>query len=465
MYRAGATVAHPPAPVSPTAWHAAPSRQRPGRAGRRRAATGYRSTGSRGRYDHRVPQPQRAAWTDGAEPPEPAGEHAADQAALTAIDAGAVRRALATVVDPELGADIVDLGMLRDISIGAGGQVEVEVALTIAGCPLRSQLRGDVEAAVGAVPGVSSVEVRFGVLDPQDRRGLMDRARRRAQEQAPDVGVPASTRVLAVTSGKGGVGKSSIAANLAVALAEAGHLVGLLDADIWGFSIPRLLGLHGQLRAEHGKILPMDVPVGAGQLQVVSMGFLAEEDSAIMWRGLKLNRAVQQFLQDVQWGDLDHLVLDMPPGTGDVHMGLARMLARTEVLVVTTPPVAAQQVAARAADMARKGHLRVAGVIENMSGFVCEHGTTYSLFGNGGGERLARAIGAPLLGSIPFDPSVAAGGDTGAPAVLGSSPAGRALRDLARRIERDTPTPADAASCTGRMLHAVELAVERSGPR
>lgn len=412
-----------------------------------------------------MPKLPRSASADSIERSAPNSHQAADQVPATTIDVDAVRRALTTVVDPELGADIVDLGMLRDVSVGTNGDVVVDVALTIAGCPLRSQLRGDIEAAVSALPDVRSVDVRFGVLEAHDRQGLMDRARRRAQEQAPDVALPASTRVLAVTSGKGGVGKSSIAANLAVALAEAGHQVGLLDADIWGFSIPRLLGLKGQLRAEHGKILPMTMPVGSGQLQVVSMGFLAEEDSAIMWRGLKLNRAVQQFLQDVRWGALDHLVLDMPPGTGDVHMGLARMLARTEILVVTTPPVAAQQVAARAADMARKGHLRVAGVIENMSGFVCEHGTTYPLFGHGGGERLARSIGVPLLGSIPFDPSVATGGDTGTPAVLGPGPAGEALRDLARRIERDAPTPTDAASCTGRMLHAVELAVERSGTR
>lgn len=381
------------------------------------------------------------------------------------VDPADVRRALTHVVDPELGADIVDLGMVRSVDAGPDGRVVVEVALTIAGCPLRSQLRGDIESAVGPLPGVNQVEVRFGVLEAPERRSLMDRARLRAQERSEGVAVPDTARVLAVTSGKGGVGKSSVAANLAIALASGGRRVGLLDADIWGFSIPRLLGMAGQLRAEDRKIVPMELRVGSGLVQVVSMGFLAEEDTAIMWRGLKLNRAVQQFLQDVAWGPVDHLVIDMPPGTGDVHMGLARILPRTEVLVVTTPPLAAQQVAARAADMARKGHLRIAGVVENMSGFVCEHGTTYPLFGEGGGRRLAQSIGAPLLGAIPFDPAVAAGGDAGIPAVTGDGPAGVALRQLADRLLDTAPTPTEAAGCSARMLQAVASAVEHAAPR
>ena len=279
-----------------------------------------------------------------------------------------------------------------------------------------------------------------------------------------DTDLPAHTRILAVTSGKGGVGKSSVATNLAVGLAAEGATVGLLDADIWGFSVPRLAGLAGELRAEEGKILPIEHPVGRGLLRVVSMGFLAGEETAIMWRGLKLNRAVQQFLEDVRWGDLDHLVLDMPPGTGDVHMGLARMLPRTEVLVVTTPPVAAQQVAARAADMARKGHLRVLGVVENMSGFVCEHGTRYPIFGEGGGERLAGSIGVPLLGAVPFDPAMAAAGDAGTPVVLAPGPAGDELRRIVRHLADQTPPRAVADGCTARLLHAVEQAVETDPP-
>ncbi len=240
--------------------------------------------------------------------------------------------------------------------------------------------------------------------------------------------IPTTARVLAVSSGKGGVGKSSVTVNLAVALAQRGLVVGLLDADIWGFSVPRLLGMQGELTAEGKKIVPLEKPVGPGLLKVVSMGFLADEESAIMWRGLILNRAVQQFLEDVRWGELDYLLIDMPPGTGDIQMGLARMLPRTEVLVVTTPPLAAQKVAARAADMARKGHLRVAGVIENMSAFTCDHGTSYPLFGAGGGERLAAEIGVPLVGTVPLHPDMAAAGDAGTPVALDTRGAGHRLR-------------------------------------
>ncbi len=297
-----------------------------------------------------------------------------------------VRAALLGVIDPELGDNIVDLGMVRAVAVDPDGRVEVRVDLTVAGCPLRTQLRSDVESRVGSLPGVRLVEVVMGVMEAADRSALMDRARRKAQEdRALATDIPATARVLAVSSGKGGVGKSSVTVNLAVALAQRGLVVGLLDADIWGFSLPRLLGMQGELTAEGKKIVPLEKPVGSGLLKVVSMGFLADEESAIMWRGLILNRAVQQFLEDVRWGALDYLLIDMPPGTGDIQMGLARMLPRTEVLVVTTPPIAAQKVAARAADMARKGHLRVAGVIENMSAFTCDHGTSYALFGAGGG--------------------------------------------------------------------------------
>ena len=233
------------------------------------------------------------------------------------------------------------------------------------------------------------------------------------EDPAPATDIPDTARVIAIASGKGGVGKSSVTVNLAVALARRGLTVGVLDADIWGFSVPRLLGMTGEVEARDKKMVPLERRVGDGTLRVLSMGFLADEDSAIMWRGLILNRAVQQFLEDVHWGDLDYLLIDMPPGTGDIQMGLARMLPRTEVIVVTTPPVAAQKVAARTADMARKGYLRVAGVIENMSDFVCEHGTSYALFGSGGGARLAADVGVPLIGQIPLHPSVAAGGDAG----------------------------------------------------
>ena len=247
-------------------------------------------------------------------------------------------------------------------------------------------------------------------MDADERAAVMARARWKAREDAPETAVPVSARVLAIASGKGGVGKSSVTVNLAVALARRGLTVGILDADIWGFSVPRLLGMEGDVEARQGKMVPLEQAVGSGLVRVLSMGFLADEEQAIMWRGLVLNRAVQQFLQDAHWGDLDYLLIDLPPGTGDIQMGLARLLPRTELLVVTTPPVAAQKVAARAADMARRGYLRVAGVIENMSDFTCEHGTTYALFGSGGGERLAQGLGVPLVGSIPLHPDLAAGG-------------------------------------------------------
>jgi len=372
----------------------------------------------------------------------------------------AVRRALRAVVDPELGDDIIELGMVRSVAVGADGAVDVEVALTVAACPLRTQLRQDVERRVGSLPGVTEVRVAMGTMDDAERAALMARARRKAQEdRALDVDLPAAARVLAVSSGKGGVGKSSVTVNLAVALARRGLVVGLLDADIWGFSVPRMLGLAGELRAEDRKIVPIERPVGDGLVKVVSMGFLADEDTAIMWRGLVLNRAVQQFLEDVRWGRLDYLLIDMPPGTGDVQMGLARMLPRTEVLVVTTPPLAAQKVAARAADMARKGHLRVAGVIENMSAFTCEHGTSYALFGEGGGERLAAEIGVPLVGRVPLHPEMAPAGDAGDPVALAGGPLGEAFESLAAAVAQDIAPVVEVAGCTATMLEHVEAAI------
>ena len=230
-----------------------------------------------------------------------------------------------------------------------------EVALTIAACPLRSQLEHDVVSRLSAIDGVVSVEVRTTEMDAEARAAVMARARWKAREGAPATAVPATTRILAIASGKGGVGKSSVTVNLAVALARRGLEVGVLDADIWGFSVPRLLGMAGALEARGGKMVPLELAVPPGLLRVLSMGFLADEDKAIMWRGLVLNRAVQQFLQDAEWGTPSYLLIDLPPGTGDIQMGLARLLPRTELLVVTTPPVAAQLVAARAADMARQG--------------------------------------------------------------------------------------------------------------
>jgi len=374
----------------------------------------------------------------------------------------AVRERLRAVIDPELGDTIVDLGMVRGISV-SGGDVVVAVALTIAACPLRNQIEQDVVGHVESLDWVRSVTVTVAAMDAEERAAVMARARWKAREDAPETAVPPNARVLAIASGKGGVGKSSVTVNLAVALAARGLTVGILDADIWGFSVPRLLGMEGDVEARQGKMVPLERPVGAGLLRVLSMGFLADEEQAIMWRGLVLNRAVQQFLQDAHWGDLDYLLIDLPPGTGDIQMGLARLLPRTELLVVTTPPVAAQKVAARAADMARRGYLRVAGVIENMSDFTCEHGTTYALFGSGGGERLARSLGVPLVGSIPLHPEVAAAGDAGAPVLLSGNDSETApvFEEMARVLAEEVAPRLETESCTARLLQRVEDAVER----
>jgi ATP-binding protein involved in chromosome partitioning len=372
--------------------------------------------------------------------------------------------AMRGVIDPELGDDLVDLGMYQGCDIGRNGSVTVRVALTTAGCPLRAQLQRDVEGRVGSLPGVTRVEVQTSEMSAPQKKDVMARARRRAQENPPATEIPGRTRVLAISSGKGGVGKSSVTVNLAAGLAGRGFTVGLLDADIAGFSVPRMLGMEGRLEAHRtatggrARIEPMTKPVGTGLIKVVSMGFLSPEDEAIMWRGLMLLRGVQHFLEEVAWGDLDYLLVDMPPGTGDVQMGLARMLPRAETLIVTTPALAAQKVAVRAADMARKGYLRVAGVIENMSGFTCAHGDHYDLFGSGGGQRLADEIGAPLLARIPLEPAVSQGGDRGEPAALEGGSAAEVFEALVAAV-LDVAPVMEMRDCTARMLHAVEAAV------
>jgi ATP-binding protein involved in chromosome partitioning len=368
---------------------------------------------------------------------------------------------LRAVVDPELGDDIVDLGMVKRVSVSPGGDVEVAVALTIAGCPLRAQIEKDVRSQLAALPGVRSVDLTMAQMTAEERSAVMDRARWKAREHAPSTAVPSTARVLAVASGKGGVGKSSVTVNLAAALARRGLAVGVLDADIWGFSLPRLLGMGGGVEARGGKMVPVERTVGdaGGVLRVLSMGFLADEDRAIMWRGLLLNRAVQQFLQDAHWGDLDYLLIDLPPGTGDVQMGLARMLPRTEMVIVTTPPVAAQQVAARAADMARRGYLRVAGVIENMSDFTCEHGITYALFGSGGGGRLAAQLGVPLIGAIPLHPDMAPAGDAGLPVALGDGELALVFDGLAQKVCEEIAPLVERAGCTARLLEQLDAAL------
>jgi ATP-binding protein involved in chromosome partitioning len=386
------------------------------------------------------------------------------------------------VIDPELGSDIVDLGMAKGARVDADGTVHVTIALTTSGCPLRAQIQKDVRSRVGSWPGVTKVHMDWTELTAAEKAETMSRARFNAASNAPDTEIPATTRVICVASGKGGVGKSSVTVNLAAALAARGLTVGVLDADIWGFSVPRMLGVEGRLQgfvepgsdADRGaasetasgdlgqrKIVPNLKKVGEGLLKVVSMGLLVDdEETALMWRGLMLNRAVQHFLEDVRWGDMDYLLIDMPPGTGDVQMGLARMLPRSEMVVVTTPAVSAQKVAVRAVSMARRSHLRVAGVIENMSTFICDHGTSYPLFGAGGGQALADEAGVPLLASIPLESSVAAGGDAGEPIVLGEGAAAEAFRALADLIVSEAVPPVAMAGCSARMLDSAVAALD-----
>src|SRR4051795_1324114 len=373
-----------------------------------------------------------------------------------------VRRMLAGVMDPELHASITDLGMVDGVRVEADGRVAVDIALTTLGCPLRAEIKKEVQSKIRGLPGVGDVKVHFVEMTQEQRSAAMQAARFNATQNAPDTMIAATTRVLAIASGKGGVGKSSVTVNLAAALAARGLHVGILDADIWGFSVPRMLGVEGRLTGEDGKILPQHVDApGGGSLEVISMGFLVDDEStALMWRGLILTKALEQFLTDVRWGDLDYLLIDMPPGTGDVQMGLARMLPQAEMLVVTTPARAAQKVATRVADMARRSYMKVVGVVENMSEFVAPDGSRHAVFGEGGGAALADEIGVPLVSRIPIEPAVSSGGDIGRPVALDApeSPAGRAFADLAARITDDLLPPIEMAGCTARLLDLVEQA-------
>ncbi|MFM7744843.1 MAG: Mrp/NBP35 family ATP-binding protein [Actinomycetota bacterium] len=370
----------------------------------------------------------------------------------------AVRNFLRAVIDPELGDNVVDLGMVGDVTVGDDGVVHIGFKLTIKGCPLRAQLKKDIESRLEVHPAVTKVVIDWGEMTADERTAVMTRARWNARENAAETAVPVNARVLAIASGKGGVGKSSVTVNLAAALAARGATVGVLDADIWGFSIPRMLGMPDRLQAERveGRDKPMILPnerrVGDGLLKVVSTGMLVDDEgTALMWRGLMLTKAVEQFLNDVDWGHLDYLLIDMPPGTGDVQMGLARMLPRTDLLIVTTPAISAQKVAIRAADMARRSFLRVAGVIENMSHFQCDHGESYPLFGVGGGRALADEIGVELLGQVPIEPTVAAGGDAGEPVALhDTGEAARIFNEIASRLAEQTVSFEAMSGCSAR---------------
>ena len=327
-----------------------------------------------------------------------------------AVSREAVMRALEGVIDPELKRSVVELDMVRHVGI-EGPDVAVTIALTVPGCPLRASFEEQVEEALRPIEGIRSVTLDFDVLSPEERQALTAKLRGDVAERTPGVSVDATTRVIAVASGKGGVGKSSLTANLAAAFSRLGHKTGVLDADVYGYSIPTMLGIRQRPIAVDKMIVP---PV-RGDLKVMSIGFFLDDNSPVMWRGPMLHRALEQFLSDVHWGELDTLVVDMPPGTGDVAISLGQLLPRAEAVVVTTPHRAAQQVAVRAAHMARKTNMRLLGVIENMS---FRAGTGEELFGSGGGDALAAEVETELLARIPFEPRLAALADEGEPIVL-----------------------------------------------
>ena len=356
---------------------------------------------------------------------------------LSSPTAEQVSRALARVNDPEIRRPITELGMVKNIDISPDGSVRVDVWLTVAGCPLRDTIIREVTAAVGAVEGVSRVRVELDVMSDEQRRALQTQLR--GGQEAPEIpfAKPSSlTRVFAVASGKGGVGKSSVTVNLAAALAASGAKVGVADADIYGHSVPRMLGVTGTPT----QVEKMIMPPSAHGVKVISIGMFTKGNAPVVWRGPMLHRALQQFLADVFWGDLDVLLLDLPPGTGDIAISMAQMLPTAELLVVTTPQLAAAEVAERAGAVVMQTHQRIAGVIENMSYLVCPHcGEHTDIFGSGGGQTVAAALtritGAqvPLLGQVPIDTRLREGSDAGRPLVLSdpSAPAAVQLSKIA----------------------------------
>jgi ATP-binding protein involved in chromosome partitioning len=348
-----------------------------------------------------------------------------------------VTEALRAVIDPELRRSIVDLGMVRSIEIQEGGKVDIVVSLTTAGCPIRNHFQQAVASNVAALDGVSEVGVGFDVLSDEEKGRLQQALGR--PSGLPEGALAQVKNVICIASGKGGVGKSTMTANLTAALQADGHSTGALDADVYGYSIPRMLGVDQKpdVNAER-KILP---PVGPAGVKVMSIGFFLERNAAVVWRGPMLHKAIQQFLEDVAWGETDYLLLDLPPGTGDVSMTLAQLLPQAKVVVVTTPQPAAQSVARRAAEMAGKVDLELLGVIENMSGFTTPDGQRFTIFGEGGGELLADELGIPLLGKVPLAEDLRAHADAGTPLVLAEpdAPASQAIRAIARGIVAATP--------------------------
>ncbi len=347
-----------------------------------------------------------------------------------------VTDALRAVIDPELRRSIVDLGMVRSIAIDDAGRVDVVVSFTTPGCPIRSHFERAVSEQVAQLDGVSGVAVGFDLLSDEEKGRIQQSLGR---QRLPEGALAQVKNIVCVASGKGGVGKSTMTANLAAALQAEGEAAGALDCDVYGYSIPRMLGVNRkpEVNAER-KIVPLS---GPGGVKVMSIGFFLEDNAAVVWRGPMLHKAIQQFLEDVDWGELDYLLLDLPPGTGDVSMTLAQLLPQAKMLIVTTPQPAAQAVARRAAEMAAKVDLELLGVIENMSGFTTPDGQRFAIFGEGGGQLLADELEVPLLGKIPLSEDLRAHADSGSPLVLEdpNSPAAQAIRDAAHGVLAATP--------------------------
>jgi ATP-binding protein involved in chromosome partitioning len=348
----------------------------------------------------------------------------------------AIRESLRTVIDPELRRSIVDLGMVRSVEIKDAGQVDIVVSLTTPGCPVKAHFQKAVKESALGVEGVESVNVDFDVLSEPEKDELKNKLGRGA---LPEGALAQVANVICVGSGKGGVGKSTMTANLAAALALEGKKVAVVDCDVYGYSIPRMLGVNQRPRAnERQKIMPVEAP---GGIKVMSIGFFLEDNAAVVWRGAMLHKSIQQFLEDVEWGELDYLLLDLPPGTGDVSMTLAQLLPQSRFVIVTTPQPAAQQVAKRSADMSAKVKIEVIGVIENMSGFTTPSGERFTIFGEGGGQELADELDVPLLAKVPISEPLREQSDAGEPLVVSDpdEPSAQAIRSAARGIIAVTP--------------------------
>lgn len=389
---------------------------------------------------------------------------------MDAVDVEWVWEILRGINDPELGSSIVELGMVRSVQWSETGTVQVEVALTTVGCPLKHEIRATVRGALERDARVSAAVVDFAVMGEAERGALMRTARAIAADRDQAMNIARRTQVIAVSSGKGGVGKSTVTAHMAVALAMRGRSVGVLDADIWGYSIPRIFGMAGTKLeatgdAQRWSIEPLKVAIGEGALSVVSMGMLAkDEESAIMWRGPMLSRALQHFVEDVLWGDLDYLLVDMPPGTGDIQMTMARLLPQCEVIVVTTPAAGASRVAQRVGDMSEKANLGVIGVVENMAYLDAPSGERLYPYGQGGGADVAEALGVPLLAQIPLLPELS---DESlilrrieAHSTDASIEEEGSITTLARYLDERGARESEAMSgCSARMMESIERAL------